>query len=184
MQIEDMKSTIANLRGQLQHPEPVETNVGDGQPIGQETDVGGDLPRKAGWLTVDQVKDTNGSPGAVFTFLYHRLNSPKLIYEAFTAGLYGFPPILDMEARGREFEKRWRAGKYKIIYEIKVVYNDIIAQPVANRNTYMLGMSVKFSRKSHAAMSTLSRDIQKARKLAKKKLETDHLEKEEEMEIG
>ena len=179
-----MKSTIANLRGQLEHPEPVETNVGDGHPVGQETDLGGDLPRKAGWLTVDEAKGTNDSPGTAFNFLYHRLKSPKLIYEAFTDGLYGFPPILDMEARGNEFEKRWRAGKYKKFYEIKVVYNDIIAQPVANRNTYMLGMSVKFSRKTRAAMSTLSRDIQKAGKSAKRKLETDHLEKEEEMEVG
>ena len=128
-QLSRMRSDIADLNKihpkypelsrQLQQLIAVETNAGDKPPVEQENDTEEDLSENADWLTADQFKRMSTSPGAVFNFLYRQLKSPKHVYEAFTAGYYGCPPILDMEARGSGLRKSWRAGKCKTFHGLK-----------------------------------------------------------------
>ena len=76
---------------------------------------------------------------------------------------------LPTDTKRSALQKTWRAC------EGKLVYNDIIAQPLAPQKAYMEGMSDKYSGTGGAPLSTLSRDIKRTCKLAKEKSVNERL---------
>ena len=102
--------------------------------------------------------------GAIFDYLYAKLITPKLVVEAFTKGYAGCPSIIKMDSKISGYSGTWRFGRerYKKFYNLQIVYNQIIKQPISDHERYALTMHMEFTGKASGAISTLSKKITKS----------------------
>ena len=130
---------------------------------------GGDEPAMGGiGLNSTEFERMKKEPGAIFDYLYGKCVAHENMYDAFKTGFLGCPPISEMESSA--YADTWRVGEKRCrrMHEIKIVYNDIEAQHLEGEDLlqYMRNMSVKYTKSSGRAVSTISRKIQKVNSMS------------------
>ena len=95
--------------------------------------------------------------------------TPTDMFTAFAHGFAGCPSILELETKNAEYARTWRTGdaRSKLFHQLKLIYLDITSQHVGQQRVYMRDMCRLYLGEGGGMISTLSRAIEKKKKLLK-----------------